>query len=283
MESVSKLRIIKDRVLTLAIFVITAASVAPMLHIVFEAFSRGLPVIISAGPRFFIDSPPAPGSSELGGIGPVIKGSAAMVTIASLISLPVSILAGTFMAEHPKSILSRLSETISHLLIEFPSIVVSLFVYVVLVVPMGTPSTLAGSVSLAIMMLPYVTIQVCEALRSIPHTYREAAFALGLPRSKAVFYVFFGIARRGIFTGALLGVAKAIGETAPILFTAGSAFHGFYGLFGPSGAIPLLIYKFSQTSYENWQQIAWAATLILIVAVVTAILALKSLVKEVKL
>ncbi|MDK2465206.1 MAG: phosphate ABC transporter permease PstA [Candidatus Korarchaeota archaeon] len=283
MRAVSRRRVAKDRVLTLTMLTLSALTVGPMAHILLEVVAKGAPVVLSAGFKFFTDPPPPPGGGELGGIGPVIEGTAAMVALAALISLPVGTLAAVYMSEYPRSRLTRVSEAITHLLVEFPSIVVSLFVYTVIVVPMGTPSTLAGAISLAIMMLPYVTTQVREALRSIPSTHREAAFALGLSRAKAVFYVFFGIARRGILSGAILGLAKATGETAPVLFTAGSAFYGFYGLTGPAGTVTLLIYKFAQTPYANWQQVAWGAAFILVAAVVAAILGLRFLVREVRL
>jgi len=278
-----KIRVIKDKLFTLMIIGLTVLSILPLFHITIEIYIRGLQAIIQSKLDFFFNVPSPPGSSQLGGIWPAIIGSFVTVSLASLIGIPISLLTSIYIVEYPKSALSKICDKLALMLTEFPTIIVSLFIYNVVVVPMGTPTALAGALSLTIIMLPYVTIQAKEALRSIPFTYREAAYSLGLSRSKAIFSIFMGIARRGVLTSVLIGVARALGDTASILFTAGAATYSFYGLFGPTGAIPLLIFKFIQTNYENWIQLAYGAAFLLTISTMMIILILRLLVKEVRL
>ncbi len=278
-----KARIIKDRVFTIIIIGLTILSILPLFHITIEICIRGLQAIMQSKLDFFFGVPSPPGSSQLGGIWPAIIGSFVTVLLASLIGIPISLLTSIYIIEYPKSVLSKICDKLALMLTEFPTIIISLFIYIVVVVPMGTPSAFAAALSLTIIMIPYITIQAKEALRSIPFTYREAAYSLGLPRSKVIFTIFLGIARRGILTSILIGVARALGDTASILFTAGAATYSFYGLFGHAGAIPLLIFKFIQTSYENWIQLAYGAAFILTISTMMIILILRLLIKEVKL
>jgi len=169
-------------------------------------------------------------------------------------------------------------------MMEFPTILVGLFVMQILVIPMGSYSALAGALALAVVMMPYVAVYTEEALRGIPPTYREAAFSLGLTRFKVVFRVLVGMARKGILTGVLIGVAKVAGETAPLLFTAGGSSRIYFaGLDKPIGAIPLLIYNLVQQPYENYHEIAWGAAFLLMLIFLAIFLPIRLSLKEVKL
>lgn len=283
MFSHTKFRLIKDKILLAIIIILAVLPMVFLLNIFINVSINGIYAILKSSILFFISPPAFPGADKLGGIGPAIIGSLVMVALASLIAIPLGSLTAVYMVEYPKSILSRVCFKTLHALIEFPTIVVSLFIFTTIVTYMGSPSAFAGSLSLTIIMLPYVTIQVREALLNVPFTYKEAGYSLCLSRVKIIFHILFGIARRGILAGILLGVMRAFGDTASILFTAGAAMHSFYGLFGPASAIPLLIFKFAQSPYENWRQLAYGASFLLIMLSTISIIILRKLIRGVKI
>ena len=191
---------------------------------------------------------------------------------------------GVFSAEYPNSVIGKATRTLLLIMMEFPTILVGLFVMNVLVLPMGTYSAIAGALALAIVMMPYVAVYTEQALRDIPKIYREGAFALGLKRVTVVFRIMMGMARKGIVTGILIGMAKVAGETAPLLFTAGGSSRIYFtGIDKPIGAVPLLIYQLVQQPYENYHQIAWGASLVLMLIFLAIFIPIRLSIKEVKL
>lgn len=215
----------------------------------------------------FSQDTPAPGST--GGLANAIVGSLIMVGIATLIGVPIGILAGTYLAEYGNSS-PRLAETIrfiNDLLLSAPSIIVGLFVYEMVVVQVGHFSGIAGALALAIIMLPVVVRTTEEMLRLVPNTLREAALALGAPRWKMILQVCHRAALNGIVTGVLLAVARIAGETAPLLFTALNNQFWSNNFNSPMASLPVTIFQFAMSPYEEWQQLAWVGALLITVAV----------------
>ncbi len=276
-------RIIKDKLFITLIFLLSILTIFPLIHILLTVFIRGIPVIIKGGIEFLTGTLPPPGY-ELGGIGPAILGTFLLVTLSSLIGIPIALMAGIFAYEYPNSFIGRATKVLLQIMMEFPTILVGLFSMYLLVVPIGTYSAIAGAFALAIIMMPYVAISTEEALREIPKEYKEAAYSLGLTKFQVIFRVMIKIARRGILTGILIGMAKAAGETAPLLFTIGGSSRVYFeGLDRPIGAIPLLIYNLVQQPYENYHQIAWGAALILLLIYLMIFIPIRLKLREIRI
>lgn len=233
-------------------------------HIILSSAYEGILVIAERGIAFFLE-PPGPPGGRLGGIGPILTGTVLIISLATLISCALGIPAGLFMSEYRDSKIARVTHEAVQLIAEVPTVIVGLVVFFLIVVPMKTPSAFAGAVSLSIVALPYVASQVRESVSSIPLMYREAAFSLGLPKWKVVLGVLLPFSARGVATATLLGIMRALGETAPVLFTAGAALHAFYGLDKPSSTLSLLIIYFAVSPYENWRRLAWGSAFILVI------------------
>ncbi len=277
------LRKIKEKLFLLGITIATVLTILPLFHIILSVILNGLPVLLERGLAFLTDTVAPPGDG-LGGIGPAIVGTFVLTFLASLMGLPIAILTGVFSAEYPNSLIGRATKTLLMIMMEFPTILVGLFVMDIMVIPMGRYSAVAGALALAIVMMPYVAVYTEQALREIPRIYREGAFALGLSRAIVVFRILMGMARKGILTGVLIGIAKVAGETAPLLFTAGGSYRVYFaGLDRPIGAIPLLIYDLVQQPYENYHQIAWGASLVLMLIFLAIFLPIRLSIKEVKM
>lgn len=275
-------RALKERLFLLVITVLSLLVILPLFHILITVFVKGLPVLLKGKVGFLIGTLAPPGGG-LGGIGPAIVGTFILVTLSSMIGLPLSIMAGIYAAEYPNSTIGKLVKVLLQIMVEFPTILVGLFVMSILVIPLGSYSAIAGALALAIVMMPYVAVSTENAMRDVPFTYREAAFALGLTRFKVVFRVLMKIARKGIVTGVLIGMAKVAGETAPLLFTAGGAARAyFFGIDKPVGAIPLLIYNLVQQPFENYHEIAWGASLVLMLIFLAIFMSLRLSVREVR-
>jgi phosphate transport system permease protein len=214
----------------------------------------------------FTQATPPPGSA--GGLMNAIFGSLAMTVIATLIGTPTGILAGTFLAEYAHN--SRLGEFvrfINDILLSAPSIIIGLFVYAILVVPMGHFSAGAGAVALAIIMIPVVVRTTEDMLTLVPNALREAAAALGAPKWKIVMTVIYRSAVQGMLTGVLLAVARISGETAPLLFTALNNQFWSTDLNAPMANLPVVIFQFAMSPYADWQTLAWAGALLITAAI----------------
>ena len=220
----------------------------------------------SLSPQVFTETTPPPGSS--GGLLNAIAGSLVVTALATALGTPVGILAGTYMAEYGRHAkLTVIIRFINDVLLSAPSIIVGLFVYEVLVVPMGHFSAWAGVAALAILVLPVVVRTTEDMLNLVPSTLREAAAALGAPRWRVIMQVAYRAALNGIVTGALLAVARISGETAPLLFTALNNQFWSLNMNQPIANLPVTIFQFALSPYEDWQRLAWAGALIITFAV----------------
>ncbi|WP_279117641.1 phosphate ABC transporter permease PstA [Acidithiobacillus thiooxidans] len=247
-----------------------------LVWILWTTFSYGATAL---NLELFTGDTPAPGS--IGGLRNAFVGSLLMIGVAVLIGTPVGILAGTYLAEFAQG--RRLAGVIrffNDILLSAPSIVIGLFIYAVVVVPMGHFSGLAGALSLAILFLPVVLRTTDEMLGLVPSTMREAALALGAPHWKMIVQVSYRAARSGILTGVLLAVARISGETAPLLFTALSNQFFSTNLDQPIANVPVVIFQFAMSPYPEWQHLAWAGALIAAMAVLVLSLVSRFLIKD---
>lgn len=231
-------------------------------------------VIMKGGSRLgialFRDLPPAAGM-EGGGIANAIVGTLVMVGIAALLSVPVGILSAVYLTELGKgSRTARIIQFAAKILSGVPSILMGVFIYAVMVLTMGTFSALAGGCALAVLMLPIVILATEKALLQVPKNIREASFGLGATRAQTVLRVVLPAAAPSIITGVMLAVSRAAGETAPILFTALFSNYFIENLQQPTASMAVLIYNYSTVPYANMIELAWAASLVLIVLVLVA-------------
>jgi phosphate transport system permease protein len=214
----------------------------------------------------FTEMTPPPGSA--GGLLNPIMGSIVMTGIAVAIGTPLGILAGTYMAEYGRyDKLSMIVRFINDILLSAPSIVVGLFIYEIMVAQMGHFSGWAGAVSLAVIVVPVVVRTTEDMLTLVPDTLREAAASIGLPRSLMIQKVAYRAARAGMITGVLLAVARISGETAPLLFTALNNQFWSLNLNAPVSSLPVVIFQFALSPYNDWQKLAWTGALIITLAV----------------
>lgn len=212
--------------------------------------------------QLFTEMTPAPGAT--GGLLNAFYGSAVMILLAIAIGGPVGVAAGTYLAEHGRY--SRLASVVSFLndvLLSAPSIVIGLFVYELVVRRTGHFSGYAGALALAMILLPVVVRTTDEALRLVPDQMREAAFALGIPRWKVTSQILYKAALTAILTGVLLGVARIAGETAPLLFTALSNQFWTSSLNEPLANVPVVIFQYAMSPYDEWHELAWAGAFVL--------------------
>ncbi len=236
-------------------------TVIPLILILFFVAKKG---ISSIDMNFFF-SLPKPVGQEGGGISNAIVGTLLLIALTCLLSIPLGILCGVFLAENRGSRLSFWVRLWVEVLQGVPSIVMGIIAYVWIVRPLkGLFSAFAGSVALSIMMLPMVIKATEETVKLVPITLKEASMSLGVPYYKTVLRVILPVSTSGILTGILIGVSRIAGETAPLLFTAfGNQFMN-YNIFKPVNALPLLIYRYATSPYKDWQNIAWGASLFLI-------------------
>jgi phosphate transport system permease protein len=214
----------------------------------------------------FTEMTPPP--NDAGGLANALYGSFVMVALATLVGTPIGIMAGVYLAEYGmKSRLASITRFVNDILLSAPSIVIGLFVYAVIVAQIKSFSAAAGIVALALIVIPVVIRTTENMLSLIPPGLREAAYALGTPKYKVIMSITLRAARAGVVTGILLAVARIAGETAPLLFTALSNQFWTNDLREPMASLPVTIFKFAMSPYENWQKLAWAGVLIITVAV----------------
>jgi phosphate transport system permease protein len=224
----------------------------------------------------FTEMTPPPGSS--GGLLNPIVGSLMLTTLAVLIGTPIGILAGTYMAEYGRyARLTQVVRFINDILLSAPSIVVGLFIYQILVAPIGHFSGLSGAVALAVIVMPVVVRTTEDMLLLVPNQLREAAAALGLPRAFIIGRVCYRAALAGMITGVLLAVARISGETAPLLFTALNNQFWSVDLNAPIASLPVVIFQFALSPYKDWQQLAWTGALIITLTVLALSILARSL------
>jgi phosphate transport system permease protein len=230
-------------------------------------------------PDLFTQMTPPPGAE--GGLLNAFYGSAAMILLAVAIGAPLGLAAGTYLAEHGRY--TRLGSVVSFLndvLLSAPSIVIGLFVYEMVVVSMGHFSGFAGALALAMILLPVIVRTSDEALRIVPDQMREAAFALGIPRWKVTSQIIYKAALSAIVTGVLLGIARIAGETAPLLFTALSNQFWTSSLNEPLANLPVVIFQYAMSPYDEWHELDWAGAFILTLFVLGLNIAVRLIVRR---
>ena len=249
--------------LTLSMLVMSVGLVA-LVWILFVLLSNGFDALQLS---LFIKDTPAPGS-EGGGLRNAIVGSLMIVSLSVLVSTPVGILAGIYLTEYgDKSKTAELTRFVTDIMLSAPSIVLGLFVYAVAVATVGHFSGYAGSMALSLIAIPVVMRTTENILRLVPGSLREAAFALGAPRWKVSVMVTLRAAKSGVMTGILLAIARISGETAPLLFTALNNQFFSTNMSAPMANLPVVIFQFAMSPYENWIQLAWGGALIITLAV----------------
>jgi len=225
----------------------------------------------------FTQMTPPPGSDGGGLLNPIV-GSLIMTSLAVVVGTPIGILAGTYMAEYGRyAKLSMVVRFINDILLSAPSIVIGLFVYEIMVAPMGHFSAFAGVIALSLLVIPVVVRTTEDMLLLVPKELREAASALGMPRSKVIQRVSYRAARAGMITGVLLAVARISGETAPLLFTALNNQFFSIDLNAPMASLPYVIFQFAMSPYHQWQALAWIGALIITFAVLALSIVARSL------
>jgi phosphate transport system permease protein len=220
---------------------------------------------------------PPPGAS--GGLLNPILGSLMLTVLAVAIGTPIGILAGTYMAEYGRyDRLTTVVRFINDILLSAPSIVIGLFIYEIMVAPMGHFSGWAGGVALAVIVIPVVVRTTEDMLTMVPNALREAATSIGLPRSLTIMHIGYRAARAGMVTGVLLAVARISGETAPLLFTSLNNQFWSTNLNAPIASLPVVIFQFALSPYKDWQSLAWTGALIITFAVLALSISARALI-----
>jgi phosphate transport system permease protein len=261
-------RLITDRLATILAVGATLLVVAPLVAIFGYLLYKGAGALNWA----FLTQPPKPVGEPGGGMGNAIAGSAEILVFASAIGVPLGVGAGIYLAEFGRGRISTLVRFVADVLNGVPSIVMGIAVYALVVVKQKHFSALAGGVALGIMMVPTITRTTEEMLLMVPRAVREAALGLGIPEWRSVLSITLRTAAPGVITGVMLAFARVAGETAPLLFTAfGNQFWNFNAN-QPTAALPLQIFSYAISPYEEWHQQAWAGALVLIALIVGTVL-----------
>lgn len=259
-------------IITLFAFLISVPLIAIVFYVLKTGFSK-----ISAS---FFTQIPKPVGELGGGIANALLGSLFIVFIAAIIAVPIGILCGIYLSENKMSKLSYWSRLAVDILQGVPSIVIGIVIYFWLVKPLGTFSALSGSVALAIMMLPIIIRSTEETLKLIPSSIKEAGFALGLPYHKVILKIVVPCGFSGILSGVMLSVARVAGETAPLLFTAFGNPYITTNILKPMQSLPLLIFNYATSPYDEWHDLAWGASTILLIWVLLLNITTKLITKK---
>jgi phosphate transport system permease protein len=244
-------------------FLSAIITVVPLILIFYYTISKG---IANLNVNFFIKLP-TPVGTPGGGMTNAIMGTVILVGMGGLIGIPIGVMAGTYLAEFGNNKFAWVVRFLSDVLSGVPSIVVGIVAYTLVVIPMKSFSALAGGVALAILMIPTITRTTEEMIRLVPHSFREAGLALGIPKWKTTLAIILKTASKGIATGILLGLARAAGETAPLLFTAlGNRFWST-NIFQPIASLTVYIYEYATAPFTSWNDQAWTAALVLIILI----------------
>jgi phosphate transport system permease protein len=253
----------RNTVLVTAATLATAIVLVPLVLIVWAMVARGLPGLTL---EFFTHMPKPVGETG-GGMANAIVGTLILAALGTLFALPVGVGSGLFLAEHGDGRMGQLVRGVAELLAGVPSIVVGIVAYGLVVIPLHRFSALAGGLALGILMLPTLIRSTEEVVRLVPHSYREGALALGAPRWRVTMSVVLPAAAAGVITATLLGIARAAGETAPLLFTALGNRFASVRLDQPIASLPVMIYDYARAPYEDWNRQAWTGALVLLLLV----------------
>lgn len=258
-----KLRQVKGYVFEAFCWLFAFIAILTLFFILYYIVRRGIRAI-NIG---FLTALPTPVGVPGGGIGNALLGSLTMVAIGTFISVPVAVAAAVYLDQHPKSFLAVSTSFAARVLSGVPSLIIGLFVFTLLVLRTGQYSALAGGIALGLMMLPVITLSTEEMLRVIPSSWREASLALGASKKQTVFMLILPAASSSIAVGIMLAIALAAGQTAPVLLTALTSRYWPENLLQPTASLPVLIYNYAISPFEDWQLQAWGAALVLIVMV----------------
>ncbi|MDR3686002.1 MAG: phosphate ABC transporter permease PstA [Coriobacteriia bacterium] len=258
-------RKLKDRIFGASMWAAGGVALVPLVLIITYVLLKGVPAL---NMDFFTQSAPAPGVPG-GGISQAIVGSAIIVGIGILISVPLGILTAIYLSEYGRGRLASATRFVAEILLSTPSIVAGAFIWAVVVTAMHSFSAVAASIALSVLMWPIITRGAEETLRLVPDDLREAALALGVPRWRVVLSIVLPTAAPGIFTVVMLSIARGLGETAPVLLTAlGNDFMNVDPT-QPTDAVPLRIYTYAQSAIVSWHDFAWGGAIVLLVVVLT--------------
>ncbi len=258
-----KWRKFKSSAMITLCFISVLIAIVPLFVILLYTISKGVDAISWD----FFTKMPKPAGEAGGGMANALVGSGILLGLGSIVGLPVGILSGIYLSENRNSMFASIVRFLTEVLNGIPSIVVGVFAYGVIVVPMHRFSAIAGGFALAILMLPIVTRTTEEMLNLVPASFREASLALGISRWKTTLFVIFPTAMKGVFTGILLSIARAAGETAPLLFTSlGNRFWSTQ-LDQPIASLTVFIYDYAKAPFDDWNRQAWAAALVLVVII----------------
>ena len=256
-----KYRIGKSRVFKIIVIILSTACVLPLLAILFYILKQGISHINF---HFFVNVPKPVGEPG-GGIANALVGSLIIVFVAAIIAIPIGVLSGIYLSENKSTRLAYWCGLAADILQGVPSIVIGIVVYFWVVKPMRSFSAFSGSVALAVMMLPIVVRSTEETLKLLPDTLKEAGLALGMPYHRVILKIIVPCGISGILSGVMLSVARIAGETAPLLFTAFGNPYLSTNIGKPMQSLPLLIFNYATSPYTDWHNLAWGASLILLV------------------
>lgn len=259
-------RLVTDKIIKGIVLGCVVIAIIPLGSILLEVVRNGAPAL---SVDFFTQEPGAVGSDQPGGIGPAIQGTLMLIGLSSLIGVPVGVLGGIFLSEFGNNRLGHMIRFFNDVLAEFPTIVIGLFAFIMIVLTFGSFSILAGTFALSIIMLPIITRTTEEALKLVPVTYREAGYALGIKRWVIITRILLTSAKSGLITGIMLAVARIGGETAPLIFTILGSDQFFSGFDQPMDALPLRIWRLSLLPYDTATAQGWGAALVLILIVLS--------------
>jgi phosphate transport system permease protein len=259
-------RLVLDKIVKGIVFMCVIVAIVPLIAILVNVFSNGAAALTW---NFLTEIPGAVGSDDPGGIGPAIQGTLVLIGLSSLIGVPIGVMGGIFLSEYGNNRYGRTVRFFNDVLAEFPTIVIGVFAFVLIVLTVGNFSVWAGSFALSIVMLPIIMRTTEESLKLVPVTYREAGYALGIRRYRVVFTIVLSSARSGLVTGILLAVARIAGETAPLVFTILGSSQFISDLNGPVDALPLRIWRLSSLPYDSAVTQGWGAAFILIIMVLS--------------
>lgn len=261
-QNVSR-RLLVDKVVRIIVFACVVIAIVPLGSILVEVFKNGAAAISY---EFLTETPGAIGSGE-GGIGPAIQGTLIIIGLSSLIGVPIGVMSGIFLSEYGENRIAKPIRFFNDVFMEFPSIVLGIFAFLVIVLILGHFSVWAGAFALSLIMFPIVARTTEESLKMVPVTYREAGTALGLKKWVITFRIVVSAAKSGMITGILLSVSRIGGETAPLIMTILGSSQFFSSMDVPMDALPLRIWRLSLLPYDSAQLQGWGSALVLIIII----------------
>jgi phosphate transport system permease protein len=264
-------RLLVDKTVRIIVFSCVIIAIIPLGSILVEVFKNGLTAI---NLEFLTATPGSAGSGE-GGIGPAIQGTLIIIGLSSLIGVPIGVMSGIFLSEYGDNALARSIRFFNDVFMEFPSIILGIFAFLMIVLVLGHFSVWAGAFALSLIMFPIVARTTEESLKMVPMTYREAGMALGLKKWIITFRIVISAAKSGMVTGILLSVSRIGGETAPLIMTILGSSQFFSSMDTPMDALPLRIWRLSLLPYDSAQLQGWGAALVLIMIILGINLGIK--------